>query len=986
MPKKKIRTKQPPKPSRKPALKLRRQTEKALRESEAQFRAALQSTADGILAVDSKGKVLQANQRFVELWRIPQTLMERKDDRVLLDFVLDQLIDPDAFLKKVNLLYNSDAEDMDILIFKDGRVFERYSRPMILGGTVSGRVWSFRNITERKRTDEALRESEERYHRIVTTLTDYIFTSYLENGRVVKTVHGPGCIAVTGYSAEEFIADPYLWFNMVHPEDRDRVKDHASRILSVKDPSSIEHRIRRKDGNVRWVSNTPVPYHDSSGALVRYDGLIRDITERKQAEEALRESEERWRTIVTYEPECVKLFDREGRVLEMNPAGLAMIQATFDQVRGKKAVGVVAEKDKSAFNEMVEAVFRGETRHLVYDIIGLKGRRLTLETTSVPLRETGPAGDVKALLGVTRDITDRKRTEDQLRKLSLAVEQSPATIVITDTHGNIEYVNPKFTQITGYTMGEALGKNPRILKSGEMSAEGYKTLWENITSGKEWRGEFHNKKKNGDLYWETASISPVKDKDNVITHFIAVKEDITERRKAESEIRLLAQTLASTKDCISIADFEDKIIFVNDAFLQTYRYTREELIGRPISVVRLVNASPEVGSQILAGTLAGGWYGELLNCRKDGSEFPIELWTSVVKDESGKVVATVGVARDITERKHAEKTLQESEEKFRSVWEKSNDGMRITNEAGDVISVNDAFCKMMEKPRAEIEGKPMSVVYEQARKIEILNKHRERFRSRSIPPHIERTITLWNGEKKSLELSNTFLRIADQPIVSLSIFRDVTDRKQAEEALRTSTAKLETLVQVSPLAIMLLDSDGNVQLWNTAAEQIFGWRSEKVIGHPNPIVPLGKQDEYNTLSAQISTGKPITNLETVRQRKDGTFIDVSISSAPIYDAAGNVAGRMAIVADITLRKHMEGEREKLILELQEALANIKTLSGLIPICASCKKIRDDKGYWNQLEKYIIEHSGAKFTHGLCPECAEKFRSEFKKEKNDLSKK
>jgi PAS domain S-box-containing protein len=140
-------------------------------------------------------------------------------------------------------------------------------------------------IAERRRAEEALRESEDRYRRITAAVTDYIFTVYLDNGRVVKTIHGPACIAVTGYSEEEFAADPYLWFTMILSEDRDRVKDHAALILSGNDPGEIVHRIQRKDGAVRWVVNTPVLQRDSSGANISYDGLIRDITKRKQAEE-----------------------------------------------------------------------------------------------------------------------------------------------------------------------------------------------------------------------------------------------------------------------------------------------------------------------------------------------------------------------------------------------------------------------------------------------------------------------------------------------------------------------------------------------------------------------------------------------------------------------------------------------------------------------------------------------------------------------------
>ena len=121
--------------------------------------------------------------------------------------------------------------------------------------------------------------------------------------------------------------------------------------------------------------------------------------------------------------------------------------------------------------------------------------------------------------------------------LSHAVEQSPCSIVITNTKGIIEYVNPKFTQITGYDIDEVLGQNPRILKSGEKNPEDYSQLWQTISSGKDWRGEFHNRKKNGELYWEFASISPITDASGTITHFIAIKEDITHRKELEEKLR-----------------------------------------------------------------------------------------------------------------------------------------------------------------------------------------------------------------------------------------------------------------------------------------------------------------------------------------------------------------------------------------------------------------------------------------------------------------
>ncbi len=162
------------------------------------------------------------------------------------------------------------------------------------------------------------------------------------------------------------------------------------------------------------------------------------------------------------------------------------------------------------------------------------------------------AGTVYAVCGISTDITERKRIEDQLRKLSSAVEQSSTTIVITDTNGNIQYANPKFTQLTGYALEEAVGKNPRILKSGKTPPEVYKQLWDAITAGGEWQGEFCNKKKNGEFYWELAHISPLRNSEGAITNFIAFKDDITERKQIEAEQEKLREQLFHSQNLASV--------------------------------------------------------------------------------------------------------------------------------------------------------------------------------------------------------------------------------------------------------------------------------------------------------------------------------------------------------------------------------------------------------------------------------------------------
>jgi PAS domain S-box-containing protein len=157
-------------------------------------------------------------------------------------------------------------------------------------------------------------------------------------------------------------------------------------------------------------------------------------------------------------------------------------------------------------------------------------------------------GVVTGLVGIGHDITTRKKAEEELRKLSQAVEQSPVSIIITDVDGVIEYVNPTFSELTGYTRQEAIGENPRILKSETTPKEMYTQLWNTIKSGREWHGEFQNKKKNGEIYFESALISPIFDQKGSITHFLASKEDITNRKIAEEVIRQKVEELAISNE------------------------------------------------------------------------------------------------------------------------------------------------------------------------------------------------------------------------------------------------------------------------------------------------------------------------------------------------------------------------------------------------------------------------------------------------------
>ncbi|MBZ5537505.1 MAG: PAS domain S-box protein [Acidobacteriia bacterium] len=203
--------------------------------------------------------------------------------------------------------------------------------------------------------------------------------------------------------------------------------------------------------------------------------------------------------------------------------------------------------------------------------------------------------------------------------------------------------------------------------------------------------------------------------------------------------------------------------------------------------------------------------------------------------------------------------------------------------------------------------------------------------------------------------------------------QDNTERKRAAE----TTSRLAAIVESSDDAIIGKTLEGIITSWNVGAERLYGYAKEEAVGRPfSFIIPPGFPDDLSMILDKIRQGNRVDHYETVRKRKDGTVVNVSLSVSPIRDSSGRTIGASAIAHDITERKRAEEEREKLIGELREALSKVKTLSGLLPICSSCKKIRDDRGYWNQIEGYIRSHAEVEFSHGICPDCMKKLYSDF----------
>ncbi len=506
-----------------------RNSEELLAKSHSLLHGTLESTADGILAVDATGKISGYNQRFMTMWGLPAGILATGDDKRAMQCVLDQLMDPDGFLAKVNYLYNRpEMESFDLLEFKDGKFFERYSQPQRIDGKPVGRVWSFRDITARKKNEDMLA----RFGRILDSSLNEIYVFDSESLRFTQV--NQGARKNLGYNMDELkeltpidIKPEYtretfevlikplrageqetVSFTTKHRRkdgslypvevrlqlsradsppvfvaisqnitERERATEEMHKLSSAieqtadivvitdrkgvieyvnpafeittgypsaeaigRKPSLIksgQHNQafyrnlwgtilrgesyrgvlvnRRKDGGLYHEEISIAPLRDAGGTITHFVSTGKDISERIHAEESVRASEEHLRTIIDTNPECITLMGTDGRLIEMNAAGLAMIEAdSLEQAAGKPLYNLVLPEHREAFRILAKNVLQGSKDTLVFEIQCLKGTRRWFETYAVPI--TTRSGET-VLLGITRDISERRRAEQRLSYL-----------------------------------------------------------------------------------------------------------------------------------------------------------------------------------------------------------------------------------------------------------------------------------------------------------------------------------------------------------------------------------------------------------------------------------------------------------------------------------------------------------------------------------------------------------------------------------------
>lgn len=441
--------------------------------------------------------------------------------------------------------------------------------------TLQGRALTVGELVEsRTRELKAAKDEAERLYSMVPTATMTV-----DPNRIITGVN-ERMAQYTGYAIDEMVGRPC----------RDFVLEPCSAKCGLFDNTNVppvwdkECRLKAKDGTELILVKNADLLRDAEGNVTGGIEVLQDMTQHQTMLANLQEQEERLRQIIATSNDGFWLVDTDLRTKDVNQALYDMLGYPREQIIGRRLDEFVHPMDIEIYMEQVSRI--PTTRHRNYEIRlqTANGGAIFTQFSATTLLD--PQGEPRGSFAFIRNITERKLNDERLRKLSQAVEQSPATVVITDLQGNIEYVNPKFSQTTGYSRQEALGQNPRILKSGLMDDQVYKEMWEALTQGGEWRGELLNKKKDGELYWEVASISAIKDHEGQVTHYLAVKEDITSRKEAEDAVRgetaKLSAMISGMEEGVVFADRDDVVVEVNEYLCQLVGVQREDVLGKSL--------------------------------------------------------------------------------------------------------------------------------------------------------------------------------------------------------------------------------------------------------------------------------------------------------------------------------------------------------------------------------------------------------------------
>jgi PAS domain S-box-containing protein len=524
--------------------------------------------------------------------------------------------------------------------------------------------------------------------------------------------------------------------------------------------------------------------------------------------------------------------------------------------------------------------------------------------------------------------------------LVAAVEQAADAIVITDLNAKIQYVNPAFTAMTGYTSEEAVGQQTRLLKSGRVPRERYAELWSTIQSGRVWSGALVNRRKDGSFYDEEMRISPVRDANGEVVSFIAIKQDVTERRAAEKAQRLLAAIVDNSEDAIVAYDAGGIILTWNRGAEAIFGYIAAEVIGKHVSLLVPSERQHELEhltERVLQGNAVPQYDG--LYLRQDGRRIQVSVTACPLRSSGGAIAAISTILRDISERKQAEEALRESEDRFRMMADGCPALMWVTDAAGDVRFVNRAYREFFDTTYEGVQGSKWQLLLYPDEAPAYSEAFARAVRERT-PFKGEARVRRADGEWRWMVSCGEPRVSADGAYLGLvGLSTDITESKRAEQAPEFQYSLIRAIHEVSPDGILVVNDRNLVVSHNKKFLDI--WRIPlAAISNDLPDNPVDdglilsrvlervKDPEAFLSRVQELYAHPDENDHCEVELKDGRILERHSSS--VWSSTGQYQGRVWFLRDITERKQAEQALQNSEEKFRQLAENVREVFWMMP--------------------------------------------------------
>ncbi|MDY6835191.1 MAG: PAS domain S-box protein, partial [Chloroflexota bacterium] len=870
------------------------------------FHALIENSTDGILIIDVNGEIKYHSPSL-------ERILGYKPQRSFVDSVLKQIHPDDISISfgVITQLLEQPEEMINLGIrvrHKDGtwRNIELIATNHLDDPEVQGIVANLRDVTERIQMEDHLWKSEAKYSVVVENSEDAI--AIIQNGYI--TYANPRYFEITGYDPSE-VANP-SFIDSIAPEYQQMVMQrYSDRMAGEEVPRTFEIEMIRNDGTRIPVegSGTLIEYEDSPASLI----FIRDISERKQAQDKIKKSEARYSTIVEGSNDGICIISPEGfRLVFANQRICDISGYTLEETLGLDITQLIdPEYIPSILDRQRRRMADEQTTGAIQlSLLHKDGHRIPIEATTAITTHNGQS----ALVVFAHDITERTQAEEALRQqeqyFRSLIENSSDGIVVIGSDGVINYHSPSLQQMLGYPPHKALDEETfKEFHPDDVSKVA--ELYSRMLQGQDVIEQLEIRVRHGDGTWHYFEATCTNRLDDPTVQGLVVNmHDITERKKAEEKItaaqKRTSSILNNMSDGIAVANMQGIVTYVNQALILQSGYTREQILGNmPTDFFSEDQATHffEMLEILFEGDMVRDQ--EFLLTRADRSTYPISLNISVISDSQGNPEELVAVIRDVTERKKMEDALRESEQSYSMVMEGSSDAIIIIDTTTlKPIFINQRAADLTGHAINELIGTSITGIIDPEDLPKALDKFNRRLAGEQVSAVTELHALHKEGQRIPVEISSTLTTFRGRS--ALAIFaRDIAERKQAEAALHEGEARYTAIFNSPFQMAYIIDTTGKVIETNTFALEHLGYSESEMkemsfqaFSHPDD---LPTAVEY---VSKILAGQKMPPITTRVNKKSGEVLWIESTMIPLYHGV-ELYALLGIAQDITERTQTE---------------------------------------------------------------------------------